>query len=74
MVIYADGCDGNLDLVGTVAACSMHNLLGPSYVHVFDECRDRYGLPHEPYDWHFDTYREALDWANEAFGGILVGY
>lgn len=73
MTLYVDTSDG-LVWVGTVAACSAHDLLGESYVHVFDEHRDEFSLPHEPYDWFFDTYKEALDWADDKLGGVMVGY
>lgn len=74
MFIYVTGDDGNLEQVGTVGACFIRRLTGPSYVHVYDTKRERFGLPNEPYDWYFETYKEALDWANEKLGGILIGY
>lgn len=73
MCIYAT-IEGELVCVGTASACSIHDLLGPSFVHVFYGYRDEYDIPREPYDFFFDTCKEALDWANDTFGGILMSY
>ena len=73
MTIYTY-LDARLTWVGSIAPCSIHDPLGPSYVHVFGEYRDEFSLLPEPYDMLFDTYMEALEWADGKLGGILVGY
>lgn len=54
--------------VGYYAACSMYDPKGPSYVHVYPDVRTRLGIPNQPYDWFFDTYREAVEFANRIIG------
>ena len=65
MTLYREDKDGKFEYVGCVEACSILDLNGPSYVHITMSERERFGLPNEPYDWFFDTYDEALDWAYE---------
>lgn len=64
----------NGDEVGVACACSIHDMGGSSFVHIYKECRERYGLPIEPHDWFFDTYREALEWAQGVLNDLRIGF
>ena len=73
MKLY-DMIDGKFQEVGVACACSIHDMSGPSYVHIHKERRERYGLSSEPYDWLFDTYREALEWAQRVMADMHIGF
>lgn len=66
--LYKEDERSKLSMVGYVKACSMYGLSGPSYVHIYKESREQFGLPGEPYDWFFDTFKEAVAWAYETIG------
>ena len=73
MTMYAD-LGGKLTEVGYASACSMYDPDGHSFVHIYKDQRAMLGLPCEPYDWFFDTYREALNWASSVINDLHIGF
>ena len=61
--LYYGSNEDGFEAIGYCEACSICDLTGPSYVHFFPDVRERFGIPMKPFDWFFDTYKQAAEFA-----------